>query len=71
MEKTTRKSKHDELETPMLTDMYQLSMARVYFQEGRHNETSVFELFFRKCPFGGQYLVFAGVAEVINFIENF
>ena len=31
----------------------------------------MFEAFFRKEPFKGRYAVFAGLDEVINFLENF
>lgn len=39
---------------PTLTDKYQLTMAFSYFKQGRHNEQSVFDTFFRKCPFKGE-----------------
>ena len=31
----------------------------------------VFEAFFRKAPFGGRYAVFAGLDEVLDFLENY
>mmetsp|Transcript_55956 Transcript_55956/g.81835 ORF Transcript_55956/g.81835 Transcript_55956/m.81835 type:complete len:554 (+) Transcript_55956:63-1724(+) len=57
--------------TPLLTDMYQLTMAYAYWKAGRHNEPSVFDLFFRKCPFKGQFCVFAGLSEVLQFCSTF
>lgn len=46
-------TKHNNLLNPLLTDMYQLSMAYAYFFQGKHNSPAVFELYFRKCPFKG------------------
>jgi len=57
--------------SPMLTDMYQLTMAYAYWRAGRHNEHAVFELFFRKCPFRGEYALFAGSDQVINLLQAF
>lgn len=56
---------------PMLTDFYQLTMAYAYWRGERHNDASVFELFFRKNPFHGEFTIFAGLSEVLRFISNF
>ena len=34
-----------------------------------HKEIAIFELFYRKSPFAGEYTVFAGLGEVISFIK--
>ncbi|GAB4848988.1 Nicotinate phosphoribosyltransferase 2 [Ancistrocladus abbreviatus] len=57
--------------TPLLTDFYQYTMAYAYWKADRHNEQAVFDLFFRKNPFGGEYTVFAGLEECIRFIANY
>jgi nicotinate phosphoribosyltransferase len=56
---------------PLLTDMYQITMAYAYWKTNRHNDTAVFDLFFRRCPFGGEFAIFAGLGEVLRFVENF
>eukprot|EP00616_Rhizochromulina_sp_CCMP1243_P000511 CAMPEP_0118980012 /NCGR_PEP_ID=MMETSP1173-20130426/27292_1 /TAXON_ID=1034831 /ORGANISM="Rhizochromulina marina cf, Strain CCMP1243" /LENGTH=543 /DNA_ID=CAMNT_0006930323 /DNA_START=130 /DNA_END=1761 /DNA_ORIENTATION=+ len=61
----------NSLVTPLLTDMYQISMAYAYWRSGRHNDEATFELFFRKCPFKGEYVVFAGLDQVMRFIRSF
>ncbi|GAB2231713.1 hypothetical protein Droror1_Dr00010725 [Drosera rotundifolia] len=56
---------------PLLTDLYQFTMAYAYWKAGKHKEKAVFDLFFRKSPFGGEYTVFAGLEECIRFIANY
>ncbi|CAM9388767.1 unnamed protein product [Chrysoparadoxa australica] len=56
---------------PLLTDAYQLTMAYAYWKAGRANESAVFDLFFRKCPFKGEYTVFAGLQEALSLIRAF
>ncbi|MCL7024542.1 hypothetical protein MKW94_001908 [Papaver nudicaule] len=57
--------------TPLLTDLYQFTMAYAYWKGGKHSERSVFDLFFRRNPFGGEYTIFAGLEECVRFIANF
>jgi nicotinate phosphoribosyltransferase len=53
------------------TDLYQINMVETYWRDGIHNRKSVFELFFRKLPFGNGYAVFAGLERVIQYIKDF
>lgn len=59
------------LVNPMLTDLYQLTMAYGYWRSGRHEDKAVFDLFFRKNPFGGEFTVFAGLEEVLRLVDSF
>lgn len=70
-ETSTKRGPTNNLVTPLLTDMYQLSMAYAYWKNGKANDRAVFELFFRKNPFGGEYTVFAGLGEVLEFLAEF
>ncbi|XP_072535372.1 nicotinate phosphoribosyltransferase [Salminus brasiliensis] len=56
---------------PLLTDLYQFTMAYAYWRAGRHQEPAVFELFFRDNPFGGGFSVFAGLTDCLLFLRNF
>jgi len=53
------------------TDRYQLNMGEVYWRDGVHNRRAVFELFFRKMPFGNGYAVFAGLERAVRYLQNF
>ena len=55
----------------MLTDFYEITIARSYFNEGRQDEPAVFDLFYRKQPFKGTFAVFAGLSDAINFIQDY
>jgi hypothetical protein len=55
----------------MLTDLYQITMAYAYFKADRQEENSVFDLFFRKHPFHGEFTIFAGLEEVLRFCQSF
>merc|ERR1719411_795173 len=57
--------------TPILTDLYQLTMAYSYFKLGKHTQTAVFEVFFRKAPFQGSFAVFCGLEDVLRFTNTF
>lgn len=57
--------------TPLLTDLYQFTMAYAYWKAGKHNERAVFDLYFRRNPFGGEYTIFAGLEECIRLMANF
>eukprot|EP00915_Cephaloidophora_sp_WS-2016_P002416 GHVH01003252.1.p2 GENE.GHVH01003252.1~~GHVH01003252.1.p2 ORF type:complete len:591 (+),score=75.52 GHVH01003252.1:2355-4127(+) len=54
-----------------LTDAYQIRMAYAYFKSGKHEKEASFEVFFRTAPFGGQYVVLAGLDEVLRAINVF
>lgn len=53
------------------TDLYQINMGYVYFNDNIHERKSYFDLYFRKAPFAGGYAVFAGLEKIIDYIQNF
>lgn len=57
------------LNLTLLTDLYELTMMQGYFKNG-NQDIAVFDAFYRNNPSGGGYAVCAGLAQVIDYIEN-
>jgi len=53
----------------LLTDFYELTMIQGYFYHNINTEV-VFDLNFRKTPFGSGFIVFAGLQPLIEIILN-
>ena len=64
-------SKYADDSLALHTDLYQINMAESYWADGIHNPKSVFELFFRRLPFGNGYAVFAGLERILDYLRNF
>jgi nicotinate phosphoribosyltransferase len=54
----------------LLTDLYELTMMQVYFKTNIINRYAIFDMFFRKNPFGSGYVVFAGLEQLIDYLQN-
>lgn len=52
------------------TDLYELNMMQTYVNRGLQNKKVVFDLFFRKLPFGNGYAVFAGLESILDFVTG-
>ena len=59
------------MNSPLQTDLYQLTMAAAYLHSGTHDRESVFHLFFRRLPFKGGYAIAAGLAPAIQWLQDF
>jgi nicotinate phosphoribosyltransferase len=59
----------DPRSSPLLTDLYQLNMIQAYL-DGGMTDTAVFEFFFRKFPPSRGFLVAAGLAQLVEFLEE-
>ncbi len=53
------------------TDLYQINMAESYWADGIHDRKAVFELFFRRLPFGNGYALFAGLERILDYLKDF
>uniref|UniRef100_A0A0L8FLG9 Nicotinate phosphoribosyltransferase n=1 Tax=Octopus bimaculoides TaxID=37653 RepID=A0A0L8FLG9_OCTBM len=56
---------------PLLTDLYQITMAYSYWLCGKEKDIACFDLYFRKNPFHGEFTIFAGLEECVRFLEKF
>ncbi|MFD2550722.1 nicotinate phosphoribosyltransferase [Bizionia sediminis] len=55
--------------TAAYTDLYQLTMAQVYFKT-KPDGHAVFDYYYRNNPFKGGYGIFAGLEDILNILEN-
>lgn len=57
--------------TPLLNDLYQFTMAQGHVDAGIADRTAVFDLLYRRAPFGGAFAVASGIEEAIDFVSGF
>lgn len=60
----------DDRKLTMLMDFYELTMANGYFVDQKQDEIAVFDVFFRSIPDKGGYAIFAGLEQVIEYLQN-
>lgn len=60
----------DKRNLSMLMDFYELTMSNGYFKNGLGNTIVYFDMFFRRVPENGGYAVFAGLEQLIDYIET-
>ena len=60
----------DRQNLTLLTDLYELTMMQGYFRNKDQNETVIFDAFYRSNPMGSGYAINAGLAQVIDLINN-
>lgn len=51
-------------------DFYELTMSQCYFNSDEKDKFVSFDLFYRKNPNGGGFAVFAGLEEIIGYVQN-
>jgi nicotinate phosphoribosyltransferase len=56
--------------SPLLTDLYQLTMLAGYFRLGMHETPATFDLSFRENPFHGGYAIAAGLEPALRHLED-
>ncbi|XP_031331456.1 nicotinate phosphoribosyltransferase-like [Photinus pyralis] len=66
-----RKLGQNGIVQPLLTDLYQITMAYAYWKSGKCDDLAVFDLYFRRNPFQGEFTIFAGLEECVKFVDKF
>ncbi len=56
--------------SPLLTDLYQLTMAYGYWKLNIHNQEAAFHLIFRKNPFNGNYALCCGLGTALDYLSQ-
>ncbi len=59
----------NSLSNALFADLYELTMAQAYWQHDRRG-TATFSMFFRELPPNRGYLVFAGLDDVLDYLEG-
>ncbi|MGN0573464.1 MAG: nicotinate phosphoribosyltransferase [Acutalibacteraceae bacterium] len=54
----------------MLTDFYELTMANGYFINGFKDTVAYFDMFFRKVPDDGGFVIMAGVEQLVDYLSD-
>lgn len=54
----------------MIMDLYELTMAQTYFKNGLGDKIVTFDMFYRKNPDNAGFSIFAGLPQLINYIEQ-
>jgi nicotinate phosphoribosyltransferase len=60
----------EQLNTTLLTDFYELTMANGYFETGMADDIAYFDMFFRKIPDDGGFAIMAGLEQMIQALDN-
>jgi nicotinate phosphoribosyltransferase len=55
--------------SPLLTDLYELTMLDAYYRLGME-QPAVFEFFVRRLPHARNFLIAAGLEQVLDYLEN-
>jgi nicotinate phosphoribosyltransferase len=54
----------------LLTDLYELTMAAGYLEQGKAADTATFDLYYRHNPFNGGYGIAAGLEDAIRAVVD-
>jgi len=69
-ETRTMMKQADKRNLTMVMDLYELTMANGYFNDGDMEARVAFDVFYRKNPDRGGFAIFAGLEQIVEYIEN-
>ena len=56
--------------TALFTDLYHVDAAYIAWRSG-HNGRSTFDLYTRRAPFAGAFMLFAGLQPTLDYLQSF
>ncbi|MCR5836096.1 MAG: nicotinate phosphoribosyltransferase [Lachnospiraceae bacterium] len=60
----------DKRNLSMVMDLYELTMANGYFNGQDTDSKVAFDVFYRRNPFGGGFGIFAGLEQIVEYIND-
>ena len=60
----------DKRNLTMLMDFYELTMSNGYFVKGLKEQKVVFDMFYRKNPDNGGFVIFAGLEQFVKYVQD-
>lgn len=60
----------DTRKLSLVTDFYEFTMSNGFFNKNMDNTIAYFDVFFRQIPDKGGYVIFAGLEQIIEYIQN-
>ncbi len=63
-------TQYDKRNVSMMMDFYEMTMAYGYFSESENDVKVTFDVFYRKNPDNASFSVFAGLEQIIEYVEN-
>ncbi len=60
----------DKRNISMVMDFYEMTMANGYFRNGCTDSRAAFDVFYRRNPDQGGFSIFAGLEQIIEYLEN-
>ncbi len=57
-------------DSALVTDLYELTMMQGYWKEGKHQDPAVFDLFYRKAPYGWSFVIASGINDALDYVAN-
>ncbi|MDD6102282.1 MAG: nicotinate phosphoribosyltransferase [Clostridiales bacterium] len=64
------KQQYRERNLSMVMDLYEMTMANGYYMDQDNTRKVAFDVFYRRNPDNGGYAIFAGLQQIIEYIEN-
>ena len=55
----------------LLIDFYELTMGQAYFLENKHQQQAYFDVFFRRMPDNGSFVIANGIGQIVEYLKTF